>query len=95
MQRIIQVQEFNVEFSGFAYDDKNVAYQMILIAKFDECNKFINKKCFYVKADKDFNKKKLLISQLSNLENVRNLYYNYPNYSRFEIEIEVTLRKIK
>lgn len=93
MQRIIQVSEFNVEFCGFVYDDKNVAHQMILIAKFDECDKFVNQKCFYVKANGGFNKMELLVSQLSNLENVRNLYYNYPNYSRFEIE--VTLKKIK
>lgn len=93
MQRTIQVSEFNVEFCGFAYDDKNVAYQMILIAKFDKCDKCVNQKCFYVKADEDFNKMKLLVLQLSNLENVRDLYYNYPNYSRFEIG--VTLEKIK
>lgn len=93
MQRTIQVSEFNVEFCGFAYDDKNVAYQMILIAKFDECDKFVNQKCFYAKANGSFNKMELLVSQLSNLENVRDLYYNYPNYSRFEIE--VTLKKIK
>ena len=84
---IKQIGKYQIEELDFSFDDENNQYKLINIIEFNEKNKQVQKKFFYILFNHNW---KEIYSKLET-EHKINDFMNYPNYSKFEFVISVKM----